>query len=105
MVTPYRIAVFASGTQTKGKGKRQRAITTHYAYMGWTADQSAERSRLEGSGTFLYNGGLRVIVAARKYLALPETTQVQIRTNQDRKVLIYFKHADGRIVCHATTDD
>ena len=105
MVTPYRIAVAATGTQIKGKGKQQRTVTTHYAYMGWTADQSAEPHRLQGSGTFMYLGGLRVVAAARKYLALPETTQVQIRTNQDRKVLVYHKHADGRVTCRATIDD
>jgi hypothetical protein len=104
MITPYRVAVFATSTQTKGKGKRQRTITKGYGYFGWTENRIAEPSRLPGSGTFLYFGGIRAIVAARQYLALPETHQVQIRTNQDRKVLVYIKHPDGHITHYTTTE-
>jgi hypothetical protein len=100
----YRLAVFATSTRTTGKGKRQRTKITGYGYMGWTADQSAERSRLAGSGTFCYAGGLRAIVAARAYLALPDTQQVQIRTNQDRHVLVYYKRPTGAITCYRSEE-
>lgn len=99
-MTIYRISVFATGQRTIGRGKRQRTQSIGYGYHGWTSNQSAEPWRLKGSGTFCYLGAFHAIVAARQYLALPETHQVQIRTNQDRKVLIYYKRPDGRITCY-----
>lgn len=113
MVTVYTLAVFAHGFRRgrtyKGRGKHNRGAysaiePTSYGYQGWTADQSAERSRLPGSGTFVFNGGLRAVVAARRYLRDSRTYQVQIRTNQDRKVLVYNRQHDGRITCYNARD-
>lgn len=104
-VTVYRLAIFTTGTRTVGSGKRTRTVPTGYGYFGWTADQSAEPARLPESGTFVYNGGIRVIVAARQYLTLPDVHQVQIRTNQDRKILIYNKQADGRISSYRALEE
>lgn len=70
---PYRIAVFASGTVTKGKGKKQRTEKRGYAYMGWNPDHTAVRR------------------AALDHLLLPETEQVSVRTNQDREVFRFFR--------------
>jgi len=95
--TPYRLMVSASAERTTGKGKRQRTRTVHYSYMGWTADQTAEPWRLAGSGTFCFPGLHAVERAAREYLALPETQQVSVRTNQDRTVYRYVKNAGGSV--------
>lgn len=78
---PYRISVFGS------RG----------AYAGWTPVQHYREARLPSSGSFLYPGIHAVRRAAMEYLALPETQQVSIRTNQDRQVYRFFKHVDGRI--------
>lgn len=67
------------------------------AWFGWTADQTAEPWRLPGSGTFCFAGGIRAIAYARACLRLTDVTQVQIRTNQSAKVLIYNKHANGAV--------
>ncbi len=99
--TPYRIVVFTQATVTTGKGKRQKTKTVGSAYMGWTPRQAYQEARLEGAGSFLYPGIRAVRYAAYEYLALNETHQVQIRTNQDRKVYIFNKHADGRISGYA----
>jgi hypothetical protein len=99
--TPYRVIVFGTSTRTIGRGKRQRTETRGYAFHGWTPDQSAEPSRMPGSGTFCYAGAIRAIVAARAYLARPGINQVQIRTNQDHTVLVYNKQPDGSIVHYA----
>lgn len=99
--TPYRIVVFATGTKTVGKGKRQRTVPTSYGYMGWTETQHYQEARLPGAGSFLYPGMHAVRQAAMAYLALPETHQVSIRTNQDKAVYRYFKHADQSITGYA----
>lgn len=96
-MTPYRLVIFATGQRTIGRGKRQRTETIGCAFMGWTADQTAEPHRLTGSGTFLYHGGIKACVAARQYLAQPNVHQVSVRTNQDRVVFRYVKASDGRI--------
>jgi hypothetical protein len=104
-VTPYRVIVFATNTRTVGKGKRQRTETTGYGFQSWTPIQFFDAGpRLPGAGSFLYPGALRAIQAARKHLREPEVHQVQIRTNQDRKVLTYDKHADGRITFSANEE-
>lgn len=94
---PYRIAVFATSTTVVGKGKRQRTKVQGYGYCGWTPVQHYVEARLPGAGSFSFPGIHAARVAAREYLALPETHQVQIRNNQDRKVWLFNKHADGRI--------
>ena len=71
-MTPYRVIVFGAAR----------------AYHVWhNADQDQP---------YLFPA-IRAIVKAREYLQFSEVRQVQIRTNQDRKVLIYNKADDGRI--------
>ena len=80
-MTPYRVIV----------------ATCHGAFVAWTPDQSADPARLQGSGALLFAGVVRAIAAARYHLRGADVRQVQIRTNQDRTILIYHKAADGRI--------
>ena len=94
---PYRLVIFATGTRTVGRGKRQRRQTIGYGYMGWTPVQAYQEARLPSAGSFLYPGLHAVHRAAHVYLALPETHQVSVRTGQDRSVYRYYKHADGTI--------
>jgi len=105
-VTPYRVSVFATGTHTIGKGKRQITKTIGYGFQGWTPVQFFDAGpRLPSSGSFLYPGALHAIKAAREYLKTPDVHQVQIRTNQDRTVLIYHKQVDGRVTFYAAGED
>lgn len=110
-MTVYRIVVASTvwrvGRTYKGRGPNAKGAYTAVepvtaAFDGWISDQSAEPWRLTGSGSFCYAGALRAIAAARQYLRQSATSQVQIRTNQDRKVLIYNKAADGRVTHYAT---
>lgn len=103
-MTPYRIAVFASA-QVPISRRSKKLKTVSYGYLGWTARQEFDAgARLPGAGSFLFSG-LRCVRAVRDYLALPETHQVQIRTNQDRTLYIYNKHSDGRITGYAPEQD
>lgn len=95
---PYRLVVFATGTRIVGRGKKREERRVGYAYMGWTPTQIFDAgARLPGAGSFLYGGMHAVRRAAIEYLALPETHQVSIRTNQDRSVYRFIKHVDGRV--------
>lgn len=95
---PYRIVVFARGPLPGSQRHPSRARrVAEYAYMGWNPMQHFSEGRLPGDGSFLYPGIFAVRREAMKYLALPETQQVQIRTNQDRTVYLFNKHIDGRI--------
>lgn len=78
---PYRVVVF----------------TAKYAYELWTPEQHYQEARLPSAGSFLFPGIHRVREAAILALALQDTRQAQIRTNQDRKVWLFNKHPDGRI--------
>jgi hypothetical protein len=105
-VTPYTLVIAGShwhAGKTRKNGftpiTRQRS-----AWQGWTADQSAEAGRLAGSGSFVYNGGVRAVAAARAYLRQGNVDQVQIRTNQDRKVIVYNKCANGTITHYDARD-
>lgn len=94
---PYRVVVFAEETQVVGKGKRARTVRSTYAYMGWTEAQYYSEARLPSAGSFLFPGLHAVHRAAMDYLAIPETVQVSVRTDQDRKVYVYFKNQDGTV--------
>jgi len=98
---PYRIVVFASGVAPATQSKHPRANPAiqlrQYAYHGWNPVQHYNEARLPSAGSFLYPGIIAVRAAAMEYLALPETQQVSIRTNQDQRVYRYFKQADGTI--------
>lgn len=99
--TPYIIHVFATGTRTIGKGKRQRTQTIGYGYMGWTSVQHYQEARLPGAGSFLYPGFIRARQAALAFLRLAETHQVCVKTNQSRDVYRWFKAADGTVSGYA----
>lgn len=107
-VTRYIVKVFATHSQTVGKGKRQRIKVTGYGYMGWNANEGVyyhESARLPGSGSFVYPGFIRAFEAAQAYLRLPETHQVAIATNSGQPVYRYFKSANGQITGYAVTEE
>lgn len=97
--TPYRIVVFASAAinQLKRSKNKLTTETRNYAYMGWNRTQHYKEARLPNAGSFLYPGLFAVRKAAMEFLALPETCQVSIRTDQDKQVYRFFKSADGTI--------
>jgi len=95
--TPYRIVVFTAIVKVTGKGKRQKTRIISSAYMGWTSRQYYSEARLESGGSFLYPGMRSVRYAAYAYLALPNTHQLVIKTNQDKTVFRYFKSPAGVI--------
>ena len=113
MITPYRLAIFAAVYRPtrlyKGRGPTHKGAYTAIeiigvGWLGWTADQAAEPARLIGSGTFLYYGALRALIAVRQAFRDPRVRQVQIRTNQDCAVLIYNRQPDGRVT-HYRADE
>jgi hypothetical protein len=68
-----------------------------YGMQGWNPDSSHEPGRLPGSGSFTWVGIVAVRKAAMEYLSQPHTFQVQVLTNQSRKLYIWNKDVDGRI--------
>ena len=68
-----------------------------YGMQGWNPDSSHEPGRLPGSGSFTWVGIVAVRKAAMEYLSQPHTFQVQVRTNQSRKLYIWNKNVDGTI--------
>jgi len=107
-VTHYTL-VIAGSSWRAGKPRGRKATYTpitrvRSAWQGWTADQSAEPWRLAGAGTFVFNGGLRAVQAARAALRQANVDQVQIRTNQGRSVLVYNKRADGTIYAYDSSN-
>jgi hypothetical protein len=97
MFRPYRVIVFARKFAPIKKLKRSTQVTLRdYGYVLWTPVQSYQEARLPSAGSFLFPGVVAVREAAMAALALPETHQVCIKTNQDKTVFRYFKH-NGRI--------
>lgn len=105
-MTPYRLVVSALGYRRsrvyKGRGPANLGAYTKIeptvmGWMAWTPDQTCEPWRLPGSGSFLFNGLHVAYAEAMRLLALSPVQQVSVRTNQDRQVYRYVKHADGRI--------
>lgn len=98
---PYRLVIFAARYVTKRERIRPAPHVTielqHFGYDGWNPIQHYNEARLPGAGSFLYPGLHAVRKAAMDALALPGVHQVSIRTNQDRRVYLFNKHADGRI--------
>ena len=95
---PYRILV---STTRLVPGRKRKTYTElkpmHYGYMGWTEHQAYRESRLPSAGSFLYPGVHEVRLAALAYLSQPHTTQVSIRTNQDKTVYVFIKRLDGTL--------
>jgi len=105
-VTPYTLVIAGSHWQA-GKTRKNgfTPITrARSAWQGWTADQSAGSGRLPGSGSFVFHGALRAVAAAHAALRQAHVDQVQIRTNQDRKVIVYNKCANGTITHYDARD-
>lgn len=95
---PYRITVFATKLSAGRRYKKYtQLVQRHYAFDGWHEEQSYQEARLPGAGSFLYPGIFAARAAALEFLALPGTTQVQVKTNQDKKVYLFNKHADGTV--------
>ena len=68
-----------------------------YGMQGWNPDHSHEPGRLPGSGSFTWVGIVAVRKAAMEYLSQPHTFQVQVLTNQSRKLYVWNKQLDGTI--------
>ena len=107
----YCLHVFASGFRPGGRVKANRShgayceiIPCDYGIQGWNPDNRHEPGRLPTSGCFTWVGIVAVRKAAMEYLALPSVTQVSVRTNQDRQVYRYFKHADGTVTGYYERD-
>ncbi len=64
-----------------------------YGMQGWNPENSHEPGRLPGSGSFTWVGIVAVRKAAMEYLNQPHTFQVQVLTNQSRKVYLWNKNA------------
>jgi hypothetical protein len=70
---------------------------TVYCMQGWNPDSSHEPGRLPGSGSFTWVGIVAARKAAMEYLSQPHTMQVQVLTNQSRKLYLWNKGIDGKI--------
>jgi hypothetical protein len=108
-MTTYRIVVCARrvlpGRTLRGRGPRQRGAQTRIevasvAWIGWHDDHTVEPGRLAGSGSFSFPGIRAAYTAVRRYLAEPGVHQVQLRTNQDRKLYVWHQHG-GRVTWYA----
>lgn len=104
--TPYRVIVFGHKYMPVKRLKRSTRIELRgFAYCLWTETQHYDEARLPSAGSFLFPGLHRVREAAMQALTLPGIDQVSVRTNQDRKVFQYFKHADGTITGYMPDND
>lgn len=97
-LTPYRVNVFAQGWRVTNRLKRVTRIErVGYGYQLWTEKQSYSEARLPGAGSFLFPGLHAVRDAALAELSKPNVHQVQVLTDQSRKVWLFNKNTDGRI--------
>ena len=91
-LTPYRVAVFANRTIVKGRGKRQRTERIGVGWIAWNPELTehwAHAGRLPGSGSFQWLGLQAAKNAVGEAFLDPTVHQVQIRTEQDRKLAIF----------------
>jgi hypothetical protein len=108
----FRLNVFGTGYRPvrRVKATKRHGIYTaiepcSWGIQGWNPDNRHEPGRLPDSGCFTWVGIVAVRKAAMEYLASPSVTQVSVRTNQDKQVYRYFKHADGRITGYGGNGD
>lgn len=91
-IRPYRVVVFSTiQIDYKRKGKK----TVGCAFDAWNpelTDHWAHAGRLQGSGSFSWLGMQGAKYAAARAFLDPAVHQVQIRTEQDRKLLIFNRH-------------
>jgi hypothetical protein len=97
-LTPYRLIVFAKKFYPIKRRKHVTEIALQeYAFMAWTPHQHYPEARLPSAGSFLFPGMHAARAEAMNYLTRPDVKQVSVRTDQDREVYRYFRHADGRV--------
>ena len=94
-LTPYRVIVFATREITRGRGRKAKTERIGVGWDAWNPDHTFEPARLEGSGSFLWLGLRDAKNAVGAAFLDPTVHQVQIRTNQDRKVAIYYRGYQG----------
>jgi|SRR5271166_4570596 len=95
---PYRILICANRFRSVKRLKRMTTIErTIVAWISWTPTQAYQEARLPSAGSFLYPGIFAVRRAAMDAFKDSSVCQVQVRTNQDRKVYLWNRHSDGRI--------
>jgi len=91
-IHPFRICVFGTAVVTKGKGKRQRTERQGYGFDLWNPDEeTAERAGRPGFGSFEWYGMHLARCKALDQFADPQIDQVQIRTNGDQTVFVFYR--------------
>jgi hypothetical protein len=87
-LTPYRVIVCATREMKRGR-KTERVGVAWVAWNPTLTDHSAHAGRLDGSGSFLWLGLRDAKNAVAAAFLDPTVHQVQIRTNQDRKIAVF----------------
>jgi hypothetical protein len=96
--TPYRLVIVGDRYRPVREYKRWTKIElASVAWMGWTETQAYQEARLPSAGSFLYPGIHAVRRAAMEAFSQPNVRQVSVRTNQDKRVYLFNRHADGQI--------
>jgi len=95
---PYRVAVFSMRYRPVKQLKWMTTIErVGVGWDLWTPVQAYSEARLPSAGSFLFPGIHAVRRAAMEAFKDSSVHQVQVRTNQDRKVYLWNRQADGRI--------
>ena len=95
---PYRLVVCADRFRPVKRLKRMTMIEkTTVAWFSWTPEQFYQEARLPGAGSFFYPGLFAVREAAMDAFKDSSVRQVQVRTNQDKKLWLWNRHSDGTI--------
>lgn len=90
---PFRVIVFA--TITRKIGNREKTIQCGYdAWNPILTDHYAHQGRLPSSGSFAWIGEPAARTAVFAAFADESVTQVQIRTDQDRTLIVFNRHGD-----------
>lgn len=90
---PFRVCVFGTMTRTIKK----RETTVQCGWVAWNpnlTDHWAHQGRLPSSGSFAWLGEAAARQAALAAFADERVTQVQIRTEQDRTLIVFNRHGD-----------
>jgi hypothetical protein len=85
-LTPYRVLAFGT--------RKHRKKTVGYGFDVWNpelTDHWAHAGRLNGSGSFLWLGLRDAKNAVGRAFLDPNIHQVQIRTNQDKQIAIFYR--------------
>lgn len=97
----YQLHVFGHGYRAVRQVKASKSHGTYTAIepstwgiQGWNPRNEHEPGRLPESGSFTWVGIVAVRHAAMEYLARPNVTQVQVLTNQSRKLYIWNRHGE-----------